>query len=257
MVPSGINSPWYARIAEDPVNLISIFLGIIGVILGFIPLILWLFERSRSRILAQTVKEFSILERIQELQSETQKRNKVSEAKAQEIEKKAQAMREDVEQRIPNAAMAAYYQHTIPQLELEILDLGTRLVTMRSALNNIENTVDVVDPKVKKILSDQISANVGAKRILDQQQFLLVICTAVFSVVVSTLPYPLSTLAAIPLAALTLTLCYKLVGTARAAYPDNKALGAWVMGPRTLAITGLIIFAALLLVAVFVLLRFA
>src|SRR4051794_2356866 len=87
-------SPWLDRILYDPVNLISISLAIIAVILGIIPLILYVSERRKSRLLDETVKEFAILDRIRQMHAEEEKRGEISKAERDKIEAEARTMRE-------------------------------------------------------------------------------------------------------------------------------------------------------------------
>jgi len=231
--PSG---DWYHRIVDDPVNIISISLAIVAVALGIIPLILWVVERKKSRLLDQTVKQFAILEKIQELQGAQEKKTQLSQEKLKEIESKAQVMREDVEQRLPNAAMTAYYENTIPQLELQILELGARLQAMRESLNRILGVSVIIDPAVQKILASEISHSVGARRSLEQQQLMLVLTTSILTVIVTVVPYPISIIALSPPVIITIYICFLLLGTARVAFPDSKVLSSAFLRPRTLAI---------------------
>jgi len=105
--PSGA---WYHRIIDDPVNLISISLAVIAVILGIIPLLLFIVERRRSALLDQTVKEFSLLDKIRELHEEETQKRELSKAELDELENKARGMREEIEKKIPTAALTAYYE---------------------------------------------------------------------------------------------------------------------------------------------------
>jgi hypothetical protein len=217
--------PWYDKIIFDPVNLISISLAVIAVILGVIPLFLYIAEKRKSRLLDETVREFSLLVKIREMQAEQTKRSELSEAKAQELAKVAKSMQDDVEQRIPKAAMTAYYENTIPQLELQILDLGIRLSTMKSSLNSIQGASSaVVNPQLQRILSEEISKNVGAKRTLEQLQILLIICTSITSAILALVPYPFSVVVAVPATVLTIVVCARLFLAAKLVFPDNRLL---------------------------------
>ncbi|WP_435257248.1 hypothetical protein ACSBLW_14130 [Thioclava sp. FR2] len=240
---------WYDRIIDDPVNLVSTLLGVAGVVLGIIPLILLIFERRKSRILDQTIKHFAILEKIEEQKSAAIDQKTQSEKEAEALNKHSELLKSDIENRLPNAAMVAYYKNTIPHLETQILEYGQRLTHMRQYLNELEGKNEAVSKEIAEILSKQISESIGARRDLEQQQIYLVVCTAVMSVTVSVMPYPFSALISLPLAYAIVLIVTRLIRTARFAYPENEILKSPIFNSKVLygfTILAFILLAALL-----------
>jgi hypothetical protein len=163
-------------------------------------------------------------------------KSKLSKEELEQTKHEARIMREEVEQRIPNSAMIVYYENTIPQIEGQVLDLGTRLVEMTNSLNTLRGAPVVNNPKVQKIISRQISNTVGARRSLEQLQIFFIVVTSFSSALLAILPYPLSILASIPATFLILYICYRLMIAARIAFPDNRVLAMWFFRSRAIAI---------------------
>jgi hypothetical protein len=245
---------WWAKIIYDPVNLISISLAVIAVVLGIIPLVLLRAERQKTRLLDAAVEEFGLLEKARlNLKEEIEKGN-ITRARKEEIEAEVATMREDVEKRIPQAALKAYYENTIPQVELQIVDLGARLSDMRRALLSITSVGTPVNPRVQEILSEEISKNVGARRNLEQLQILLIICTTSSAALIAIIPFPVSVLVSFLGASLSFYVCYLLFIAARMAFPDSKILRISLLQSRprvykvialTAVFSGLIVFSAI------------
>jgi hypothetical protein len=245
---------WYDKIINDPVNLISISLAVIAVILGIIPLVLYVVEKKRARLLEETIKMFSIYERLQQMKTEAEKQAETSQAQVQEARAQAQAMQDDIEKRLPNAALTAYYQNTIPQIELQVLDLSTRLSAMRTSLGAIQGEQAPMNPAVQAILSEVVSANVGARRRLEQLQLVLVIATAFTSAILAAVPFPLSFVIAVPTGLYIAATCYNLVIVARVAYPDYEFF-SMALSRRRILVFG-VLFVALLVFSVAALILF-
>jgi hypothetical protein len=236
-----VNQSLYDKIVNDPFNLVSFSLAVIAVVLGIVPLVLLVAERKRTQMLNETMKEFAILDQIRSLTAESEEKKKLTEAEARQIEERAKTMREDVERRIPDAALVAYYENTIPQLEQSLLDVSVRLDTMVDALKEIKGTSSVVSAEVQTILSRQVAVHVAARRRLEIQQLLLVLSTSIFAVIVSVFPYPLSFAIGVLGGSVTIAICGRMMVTARYAYPDNRFLGTrWLR--RKFVIVSVIIF---------------
>jgi predicted PurR-regulated permease PerM len=246
---SPTTQPWLERIINDPVNLISVATGLIGVILGIIPLILYFYERKNTRNLNAVVGQYALLRQIELAKEAAEAQQEQAQAELSLVSARAAQMQEDIEKKLPNAAQRAYYINTIPQVEIQIHDLGVRLHTMKQALVSLTDEHTPISVEVSTILSEVVSEHVTARRRMEQDQIILVILTALTSSILAIVPYPLNIFIPVPSGIIAMYMCYRLVRAARRVYPDSKFLNpAWTQErSRKILICSAVAFLAFML----------
>jgi hypothetical protein len=155
---------------------IAWFSSILGVILGIIPLVLYVKERNKSKLLNAVLEQFSIKESLEREATEaTSSKANTDKALSQSKDELSKLTRE-IENSIPLQARAAFFNAAIPEIEQQILSLSKQREVMVKALESTGVT-PLQSSRLKPILETEINATVMARRRLDELQTVLSIFT--------------------------------------------------------------------------------
>lgn len=214
---------WYERILNDPVNLTSIGIGLISVVLGIIPLILYFGEKKSNRQLNALIQEFNTFDAVRRKREKEEEHHKKLDKEIEEAKTALVKFEEDLTVRLPNAAKIAYLENTIPALDQQIYNIGKQREYMEKELIALGAEPKISTEGVNNILSKTVSEKLKAQRSLEQYQTFLVIFTTITSALISITPYELNIISA-PFALASVALAIHMAKIAKTVHQDNKLL---------------------------------
>jgi hypothetical protein len=154
----GVQIAWYA--------------SILGVILGVAPLILYIQERNKSKLLNSILEKYDLALKVE---NEAKKASDSKTTADQAVNKSKQELAEltkQLEETIPSQARAAFFRAAIPEVDRQILYLQEQRKAMETGLK--QTGVALSDSsRLQPILQTEINQTVLARRKLDEKQTIL------------------------------------------------------------------------------------
>jgi hypothetical protein len=193
--------------------------SLIGLILGAIPLFLYVQEKRSNEAIKQLAEEFNLNQKVRERLSETQAEKKVLEEESAKLLQNVQSFEQDIKERLPREAKIAFLKNAIPALEEQIYALVTQKESMTRSLTEMGGAT-FSSPAAMQILSAESETRLSAKRQIETLQIQLSILTGLTSIVLYVVPYPADRVIVVFLAIPVAMLIANIIRLVRYVYPE-------------------------------------
>lgn len=151
---------------------IAWFATLIGLLAAIIPLSQLASQRREARLLKEVLEQFHLKETLKkETEAVTASKADI-ESNLAKRQTELDALTLEISEKIPKQARAAFYATAIPEIEAQILALSEQREIMNTALSKL-NVAPVDNQKIKRILDEEISSSIRARRSLEEKQTML------------------------------------------------------------------------------------
>src|SRR5947209_10943469 len=128
--------------------------GVTGIILGAIPLALYVKEKRSNEAIAQITEQFGLAQKIKESLDQTQAENKSLEEERAALLNNVRDFEADIKERLPREAKVAFLRNAIPAIEEQIHALEVQKENMSRSLSELGGSA-LTSPAAKQILSSE------------------------------------------------------------------------------------------------------
>lgn len=164
---------------QSPVGIAISWIGTIGsAILAIVSLLLFFREKRQSKLIAELVTRFEMAQQVAKAAESAAARKDKLEAGVRTAGDELEALRKDIEEKIPDQARAAFFRVAIPEIENQIVYLDAQRRDMLHNLAALNETPPNTDA-IREILKSEIDSRVTSRRKLDESQALLSILTGI------------------------------------------------------------------------------
>lgn len=229
----------------------AFFATVVGLILGAIPLFLYVKEAKSNEAIKQLAEEFNLNQKVRERLSETQAEKKSLEEESAALLKNIKSFEDDIKERLPREAKIAFLKNAIPALEEQIFTLVSQRDNMSKALAEMSGTT-FTSPAATQLLSLESETRLSAKRQIDTLQIQLSIFAGLTSIVLYIVPYPLDRVIVFFIAIPIAVLITNIIRLVRYVYPEafiSRLLRRIGNRPYASFFLSLLIFSVLVFIA--------